>query len=71
MKIGDRGQITIPKNLREQYGLFPNMEVEMIPDSSGIFIKKKTLQTGPVQKVYGILKKNTDTDSIVEEMRGK
>ena len=43
MKIEERGQITIPKNLREQYGLLPNIEVEMIPDTAGIYIKKKTL----------------------------
>jgi AbrB family looped-hinge helix DNA binding protein len=28
MKIGERGQITIPKKLREKYGFFPNIEVE-------------------------------------------
>jgi len=26
MKIGERGQVTIPKTLREKYGLLPNIE---------------------------------------------
>lgn len=28
MKIGERGQVTIPKNIREQFGLGPETEVE-------------------------------------------
>ncbi len=71
MKIGERGQITIPKVLREQYGLFPNLEVEIIPENSGLLIRKKIIHTSPVQKVYGILRKNTNTDDIIQAMRGK
>jgi AbrB family looped-hinge helix DNA binding protein len=28
MKIGERGQVTIPKEIREQFGLGPETEVE-------------------------------------------
>jgi len=31
MRISERGQITISKRLRERYGLYKNVEVELIP----------------------------------------
>jgi AbrB family looped-hinge helix DNA binding protein len=71
MKIGERGQITIPKNLREKYGLLPNMEVEIIPGSSGLFIQKQSLHKSPIKEVYGILNKGTGTDNYIEEVRGR
>ncbi len=71
MKIGERGQITIPKNLREKYGFMPNIEVELVPEDFGVVIKKKMHHKSPVQKVYGILKKDTSTDDLIEAMRGK
>jgi AbrB family looped-hinge helix DNA binding protein len=36
MKIGERGQITIPKELREKYGLFPSIEIEFVPEAGGV-----------------------------------
>ncbi len=71
MKIGERGQVTIPKKLREAFGLFPNIEVEFIAEDDGIKLQKKSKRSSPVQKLYGILKKNRDTDSYIEEIRGR
>lgn len=71
MKIGERGQITIPKRLREKYGLFPNIEVEIKSDKKGIIIQKKSVKSGPVEKIYGILNKNESTDPYIEEIRGR
>ena len=71
MKIGERGQVTIPKKLREAFGLFPNIEVEFIAEDDGIKLQKKSKRSSPVQKLYGILKKNRDTDRYIEEIRGR
>ena len=71
MKIGERGQITIPKEIREKYGFLPKIEVEFVPEDSGVLIKKRARHSSPVQKVYGILKKNTKTDDIIEAIRGR
>ena len=71
MKIGERGQITIPKNIREKYGLMPFIEIELVPEEAGILIKKKNLHSSPVEKVYGILKKKGRTDSYIEAIRGR
>lgn len=40
MKISQRGQITIPKHLRERFGLKHNVEVEISPTVDGILIRK-------------------------------
>lgn len=40
MKIGERGQVTIPKVLREQFGLGPNTEVEFRVVRSTIILEK-------------------------------
>ena len=71
MKIGERGQLTIPKALREKYGLLPHTEVELVPEEFGVVIKKKVHHSSPVKKVYGILKRKSSTDDLIQAMRGK
>ena len=71
MKIGERGQVTIPKKFREKYGLFPDIEVEFKPDRTGLLIQKKALHTSPVQQVYGLLNRKSNTDDYIEEIRGQ
>ena len=71
MKIGERGQITIPKHMREKYGLLPNIEVDFVPEKSGVLIIKKVHHKSPVEKVYGILEKHEKTDSYIEAIRGR
>ena len=71
MKIGERGQVTIPKNIREKYGLMPYIEVEFVPEETGVLIKKKSLYSSPVEQVYGIFKKKDNTDNYIEVIRGR
>jgi AbrB family looped-hinge helix DNA binding protein len=42
MKIGARGQVTIPKNLREKFGLKPATEVEFKVLNNTIVLCKKS-----------------------------
>ena len=71
MKIGERGQVTIPKDIREKYGLLPRIEVDFIPKEAGILIRKKTHHINPVEQVYGILGKRARTDPYIESIRGR
>jgi len=71
MKIGERGQVTIPKDVREKYGLLPNIEVEFVPKESGVLLRKRARRASPVEKVYGILNKKSTTDDIIEALRGR
>lgn len=40
MRIGKHGQVTIPRELREQFGLGPETEVELHVVSGSIVLKK-------------------------------
>ncbi len=40
MRIGERGQVTIPKDIRERFGLGPETEVEFRVVGDAILLKK-------------------------------
>ena len=71
MKISERGQITIPKPLRDRFGLYRNVEITMISTKQGILIQKHSQGRHPVDSVYGILNQPSETDKYIEEIRGK
>lgn len=71
MKISERGQITIPKPLRDRFGLHQDVEIELIPSENGIIIQKRTLHKHPVDKVFGVLNKPSSTDAYMETIRGR
>lgn len=71
MRISERGQITIPKRLRERFGMHHNVEVAITPVKDGLLIQKKTTAQHPVDRLYGILGDNRSTDDYLEEIRGK
>ena len=71
MRISERGQITIPKPLRERYGMNHNIEVEGTPTERGLLIQKRTTAHHPVDRVSGILDSAFDVDKYIEEIRGR
>ena len=71
MKISPRGQITIPKALRDRFGLNKDVQVELTPLKKGILIQKRSVIKHPVDLVYGILERPADSDSYIEEVRGR
>ena len=42
MRISERGQITIPKPLRDLFGMNSKVEVEITPTENGVLIQKRT-----------------------------
>ena len=76
MRLSERGQITIPKHLRDRFGLTHNMELELTPTDQGLLIRKHTGSQHPVDRVYGILDDNnldtgTNVDDYIEAIRGR
>ena len=76
MRVSERGQITIPKALRERFGLHHDVEIEMAPTDHGLLIRKRTTAEHPVDRVYGILGKDAlgkglGVDEYIEEIRGR
>lgn len=74
MRITTKGQITIPIDLRSQYGLLPYSEVECIPSKEGVIIrkKKKTGSRGEklIRHMAGTSSVKMTTDEIMRLTRG-
>ena len=72
MRIGERGQVTIPKELRDRYGLRKDVEVDFIEEAAGIRIVKRSEGADRVGSIRGIagLKHARSVDEYVEETRG-
>lgn len=73
MRISERGQITIPKALRDRFGMNRNVEVEITPTEDGLLIRKRVAAQHPVDRVAGILDGvfDEDIDAYIEEIRGR
>ncbi len=71
-KITGKGQVTIPKIVRDRLGLRPGDEIEFVEDTEGFRIQKLVLES-PFDKYLGFLSHmaGMDPDSIVEDMRGR
>jgi len=73
MKIGERGQVTIPKKLRTMYGLDKNVEVEFLSENGRLVIQKKPPKRHPVDRLVGIgrLPFGESVDDYIEQARGR
>lgn len=71
-KVTAKGQITLPKEVRENMGIAVGEEVEFQKDENGYLLKKK-VRCSPFDKFVGCLKDKRDAtpDQIVDEMRGE
>jgi len=67
--VSEKGQITIPKHLRDRLGIRPGQKLEVTEDHGRLLITKSTVQD-PVDRVFGILNLDKSTDEIMEELRG-
>jgi antitoxin PrlF len=66
--VAERGQVTIPKPLREKLGIRPGTELEFIA-KDGTLVARKA-RTDPVSQVFGCLGKRIDTDKFIRTLRG-
>lgn len=73
MKIGERGQVTIPKDVREKHGLQPNTEVDFVSDGNTVRIVKRTEGARRVARLRGTadIKYAGSVDEYIEEIRGR
>ncbi|MFQ5740762.1 MAG: AbrB/MazE/SpoVT family DNA-binding domain-containing protein [Acidobacteriota bacterium] len=67
--ISERGQVTIPKKIRDDLGLEPGHELDFEIKDSVIICRKRVRGMDPVSAVAGIVPK-IDVDSALEELRG-
>lgn len=67
--IAERGQITIPKTLRERLGLQPGTVLEF-SEENGRLVAIKAVAADPVEQVYGCLGEGKRTDRLMASLRG-
>lgn len=76
MKIGERGQVTIPKEIRERFGLRPDTDVEFQIVGSSIVMKKAPKKLD-LKKWKGHCSDsladlgNSSVDSFLNDVRGR
>ena len=71
-KVTTKGQVTIPKDVRERLGLWPGDEIEFVEDRSGFRVQKR-VPVSRFKKYRGYLKglAGRDPNDLVEQMRGR
>jgi antitoxin PrlF len=69
-RVAERGQVTIPKRLRERLGVRAGTILEFSEDH-GRLIAVKSGNIDPVGEVIGCLGKKIDTDAVIAELRGR
>ena len=76
MKVGERGQVTVPKRLRERFGLAPGEEVEFQVVNDQIVLVKAAPKLN-LEKWKGYCRDSfTDlgyegVDDFIEDVRGR
>lgn len=68
-KLGERGQITIPKPIRDRLGMRRGQLLE-IREERGEVVMTKSVEQDPVDAVYGILGTGRSTDEFIDDIRG-
>ncbi len=68
-RVAERGQVTIPKALRERLGVRPGTTLEF-SEEHGRLVAVKAAHADAVSKVYGCLGRKFDTDAFMAEIRG-
>jgi AbrB family looped-hinge helix DNA binding protein len=70
MKVSERGQVTIPQELREQFGFLPETEVEfVVRDEALLLVKKPGSRRRAVEQLYGQKHFGQPTDELLKLLR--
>jgi AbrB family looped-hinge helix DNA binding protein len=67
--VSEKGQITIPKALRERLGIRPGQVLE-VREERGRLVMSKRADVDPFTELTGILKVDRSSDELIAEMRG-
>lgn len=67
--ISEKGQITVPKPLRDRLGIRGGDRLEFTEEHGGLVMRKAS-DKDPVDAVYGILRSGESTDQMLRALRG-
>lgn len=67
--VAERGQVTIPKRLRDRLGIGPHTVVDF-EEEEGRLVLTKVVNADAVSRVLGCVRPGRSTDAILRELRG-
>ena len=76
MKVGERGQVTIPKPIRDRFGIEPHTDVEFAVVDNAIVLRKKPGRI-KLSKWKGYCRKSfrelgySGVDEFIDDIRGR
>lgn len=66
MLITQKGQVTIPQEIRERFGFLPYTEIEFVVEKERVFLQRRH---SPFTKIRGIAKGKFTTEEIMKLTR--
>ncbi len=71
MRVTTKGQVTIPRDVREALGISPETEIDFVEDGGRFYIVKteEPRVTGKFRKLRGIASAKMSTDEIMSLTR--
>ena len=74
MRVTSRGQVTIPRHIRERYGFLPHTEVELVEEAGTVVLRKGKGSSRQarewIRRYRGSLKGGLTTDELMRLTRG-
>lgn len=70
--VSEKGQVTIPKRLRDRLGIRPGQVLEFEEEAGRLVARKRLSYDDPIEALFGTLDVGgKTTDELIEELRGK
>jgi len=69
-RVSEKGQVTIPKALREQLGIHPGAVLEFAVENDRL-VAAKAREPGRLERVFGIIELPGGTDAELVALRGE
>lgn len=66
--VSEKGQITIPKKLRDSLGLRPGTRLQF-EERNGELVARRMRSDDPIDRAYGLLR-GKRTDDLMRQLRG-
>lgn len=69
-KVTTKGQVTIPKSIRERLGIEPGDEIEFEETEDG-YVLRKSAEDNPFEEWRGVAEADQTVEERMKELRGE